>query len=522
MASAKAAYIPKLFTPAVAWAIFGAMVFGNFMAILDIQIVASSLNEIQAGMSASRSEVAWVQTSYLIAEVIAIPLSSLLSQMLSTRIYFSLCALGFAITSLMCGLAWNLESLLVFRALQGFVGGGMIPSSMAALFTLFPENKRAAPMVMIGMVSTLGPAIGPTFGGWLTTHFSWHWMFFINLAPGLLVAAQVFSGDDIDEADHSLFHRIDWLGLASMAVFLGSLEYFLDEGARNDWFSDEAVLSAFILMVVGGSIFFYRSFTAKHPIIDLRVFRDRNFAVSSLMTFVVGMVLYGMVYLTPVFLGQVRGMNSSEIGQIMMVMGITMFISSPFVGAVLPRFDARKTIFIGLTVAASGVFLNSNLTVQSDFDYFFWPQILRGMGLMLCLIVMSQLAMATLPLQQIKGASALYNLTRNIGGAIGLALINVSLDRLTALHVTELDARMTPANQAFMDRLNDLTQKFAGLGEGAEQAAFSVLYRDEHLQALTNAFNDLLLIVAILMFAIGFLVFLLKKPKPLMGGGEVH
>jgi DHA2 family multidrug resistance protein len=177
---------------------------------------------------------------------------------------------------------------------------------------------------------------------------------------------------------------------------------------------------------------------------------------------------------------------------------------------------------MGLTVAASGVFLNSNLTVQSDFDYFFWPQILRGMGLMLCLIVMSQLAMATLPLQQIKGASALYNLTRNIGGAIGLALINVSLDRLTALHVTELDATLTPANPAFMDRLDNLTQKFAALGDGAEQAAISVIYRDEHLQALTNAFNDLLLIVAILMFSIGFLVFLLKKPKPLMGGGEVH
>ena len=166
--------------------------------------------------------------------------------------------------------------------------------------------------------------------------------------------------------------------------------------------------------------------------------------------------------------------------------------------------------------------MNANLTVQSDYDFFFWPQILRGMGLMLCLIVMSQLAMATLKMQQIKGASALYNLTRNIGGAIGLALINVALDRLTSLHVSELDSKMTPANPAFMQRLDDLTKNFSALGDGAQQAAISVLYREEHLQALTNAFNDLLMIVAILMFAIGFLVFLLKKPKPLMGGGEVH
>jgi DHA2 family multidrug resistance protein len=522
MSMVKQAFVPRIFTPAVAWAIFGAMVFGNFMAILDIQIVASSLNEIQAGMSASRSEVAWVQTTYLIAEVIAIPLSSLLSQLLSTRIYFSLCALGFALSSLMCGLAWNLESLLFFRAIQGFVGGGMIPSSMAALFTLFPENKRSAPMVMIGMVSTLGPAIGPTLGGWLTTHFSWHWMFFINLAPGLLVASQVYSGDDIDEANPTLFNRIDWTGLVSMAVFLGCLEYFLDEGARHDWFADQSVLISFVAMVIGGSLFLYRSFTAKYPILDLQVFRDRNFAVSSLMTFVVGMVLYGMVYLTPVFLGQVRGMNSSEIGRIMMVMGITMFISSPFIGSILPRFDARKTIFIGLTVAATGVWMNANLTMQSDYDDFFWPQILRGMGLMLCLIVMSQLAMATLPMEKIKSASALYNLTRNIGGAIGLAFINITLDRLTAVHVTELDATMTPANPAFIDRIQDLMKQFAALGDGAEQAAISILYREEHLQALTSSFNDLLKIVAIAMFSIGFLVFLLKKPKPLMGGGEAH
>ena len=516
------AYVPRVFSPSVAWAIFGAMVLGNFMAILDIQIVASSLNEIQAGMNASRSEIAWVQTTYLIAEVIAIPLSGLLSRMLSTRIYFTLCALGFALSSLMCGFAWNLESLLVFRALQGFLGGGMIPSSMAALFTLFPENKRAAPMVMIGMVSTLGPSIGPTVGGWLTTNFSWHWMFFINLVPGLLVAAQVYSGDNIDEAEPSLFNRIDWAGLLSMAVFLGSLEYFLDEGPRQDWFADESVLIAFVAMIIGGVVFFYRSFTAREPIIDLSVFKDRNFAISSLMTFVVGMALYGMVYLTPVFLGQVRGMNSSQIGHIMMVMGLTMFCAAPFIGSILPRFDARKTIFIGLAITSLGVWTNAGLTLQSDYDFFFWPQIMRGMGLMLCLIVMSQLAMATLPLNKIKGASGLYNLTRNIGGAIGLALINTLLDRLTAIHVSSYDATMTPANPSFMDRLQGLTAQFAELGDGAEQAAYRVLYRDEHLQALTDGFNDLLIMLAVMLFLIGFLVFLLKKPAPLMGGGGGH
>ena len=239
---------------ATAWAMFGAMVFGNFMAILDIQIVASSINEIQAGLGASQSEVAWVQTIYLIAEVIAIPLSALLSNLLSTRNYFTISALGFSIASLMCGFAWNLESMLVFRAFQGFLGGGMIPTTMAALFVLFPREKQALPMVVVGMVSTLGPAIGPTLGGWLTTHFSWHWMFFINILPGLMIASLVYSAQDLDKPNPSLFSKIDWLGLASMAIFLGGLEFVLDEGPRNDWFSDHAILYTAIACIMAAAM----------------------------------------------------------------------------------------------------------------------------------------------------------------------------------------------------------------------------------------------------------------------------
>ena len=199
-----------------AWSAFCALIFGNFMAILDIQIVASSLNELQAGMSASSSEIAWVQTSYLIAEVIAIPLSGYLSRMMSTRIYFVISAVGFALSSLACALAWNLPSLLVFRTLQGFLGGGMIPTTMAALFMLFPLEKRTTPIVLVSMASTLAPAVGPTLGGYLTNHFSWHWMFLINLAPALIIASIVWAYLDIDKPDWKLWHVIDWLGLLDL------------------------------------------------------------------------------------------------------------------------------------------------------------------------------------------------------------------------------------------------------------------------------------------------------------------
>ncbi len=199
------------FAPKTAWVIFIAMIFGNFMAILDIQIVASSLNEVQAGMSASRYEVTWVQTVYLVAEIIAIPMSSIVCRVLSTRVYYTLCAIGFTISSLLCALAWNLESLLVFRAIQGFMGGGMIPTSMTALYILFPEAKRSLPLVLFGMISTLGPAIGPTIGGWLTNNFSWHWMFLINIVPGIIIATIIYSGPSIDRAYYSLIRTMDWL-----------------------------------------------------------------------------------------------------------------------------------------------------------------------------------------------------------------------------------------------------------------------------------------------------------------------
>lgn len=502
------------FAPRVAWVIFVAMIFGNFMAILDIQIVASSLNEIQAGMSASRYEVTWVQTVYLIAEIIAIPMSSIIAKILSTRTYYIICAIGFTISSLLCALAWNLESLLIFRALQGFMGGGMIPTSMTALFLLFSESKRALPLVLFGMVSTLGPAIGPTIGGWLTNSFSWHWMFLINIVPGIIIATIIYSNPNIDRANYSLLKQLDWFSLIGMAMFLGGLEYFLDEGARHDWFNDVGVRTAFGICILGGMVFFSRSLTRPNPLLDLSVFKNRNFTLSSMITFVIGMALYGLGYMIPVFLGQVREMNSSQIGHIMMVTGIVMFTFAPFLAWLIPNFDTRKTVFVGMILAGFGVWLNSHLSVQSDYDFMFWPQIFRGIGLMICLIVVSHLAMSTLPLSKVADASGIYNVMRNIGGAVGLALINSSLDWLTALHVTELNRYMTPENLVFVERLDQLTAQYSNqVGELADQLAISSIYRDIHYQAMTTSFNDLLRMLSLIMFVTAFLTLFMDKAK---------
>src|SRR5689334_15395212 len=241
---------------------FLVMVFGMFMAILDIQIVSASLTEIQAGLSASANEITWVQTAYLIAEVVMIPLSGYLSRALGTRILFALSAGGFTAASLMCGLSSNINQMIFWRAVQGFIGGGMIPTVFATAYTIFPRSKMGLVAPLIGLVATLAPTIGPTVGGYLTDALSWHWLFFINIVPGVAVTIAAIVLIDFDKPDWSLLRNFDWVGLVSMAGFLGALEYVLEEGPRNDWFGDESVLLLAWVSAISAVVFFVRVLTA--------------------------------------------------------------------------------------------------------------------------------------------------------------------------------------------------------------------------------------------------------------------
>jgi MFS family permease len=295
-------------------AAFLAMVFGMFMAILDIQIVSASLAEIQAGLSASADEISWVQTSYLIAEVVMIPLSGFLARVLSTRILFTIAAAGFTAASVLCATATTIDQMIVYRAIQGFIGGGMIPSVFAVAFSIFPPSKRGIVSPLIGLVATLAPTIGPTVGGYLSNAFTWHWLFLVNVGPGIIVTIAVFLLVDFDEPDHSLLKRFDYVGLGAMALFLGSLEYVLEEGPRYDWFDDRTISTFAILTAAGAMVFFWRALTAAQPIVELRAFKDRNFAFGSAFSFVMGIGLYGLTYLYPVYLSQVRGYDALMIG----------------------------------------------------------------------------------------------------------------------------------------------------------------------------------------------------------------
>ena len=501
---------------------FLCMVFGMFMAILDIQIVSASLAEIQAGLSASADEIPWVQTSYLIAEVIMIPLSGFLSRVISTRWMFTIAAGGFTLMSLMCATSTSIDEMIVWRALQGFIGGGMIPTVFASAFTIFPPSKRPIVSPMIGLVATLAPTIGPTVGGYLTDLFSWHWLFLVNIVPGIFVTVSTYLLVDFDKPNLDLFKHFDWFGLAFMAGFLGCLEYVLEEGPNHDWLADEAVFACAIVCAVSGVAFFWRAFTAREPIVDLRAFGDRNFAAGCIFSFVMGIGLYGLTYLYPVYLGRVRGYSALQIGETMFISGLAMFATAPIAGRFSGRADPRVLMAIGFSGFAAGTWIVTGLTKDWDFWELLLPQVLRGCSLMLCMIPINNIALGTLPPARMKNASGLYNLTRNLGGAVGLALINTLLNDRWDLHLARLHERFTWTNTAVLERLDTMRRQFEALGGDAGAQALKAMANTVRVQGLLMSFSDVFLVLTGLFLAMACATPLIRRPRAAPGAGAGH
>jgi len=502
---------------------FMAMCFGMFMALLDTQIVSASLAEIQAGLAASSDEIPGVQTAYLVAEVVAIPLSGFLSRALGTRMLFAVSSAGFTLASFMCGLTSSIDEMIVWRAVQGFIGGGMIPTVFASAFTVFPPSRQSTVTPIIGLIATLAPTVGPTVGGYLTEAFSWHWLFFINVIPGIAVTAAALALIDFDKPDYSLFDHFDWWGLLAMAGFLGALEFVLEEGPRNDWLQDGAITYAAIFSALSAVVFFYRAFTARVPIVDLRAFSNRNFAIGSMFSFVLGIGLYGLTYLYPVYLAQVRGYNSLMIGETMFVSGITMFVSAPVVGRLVAKFDPRLVLMAGFLLFAVGTLEMHYVTKDWDFWELFWPQIFRGVGLMFAMVPVTNAALGTLPPDRVKNASGLFNLTRNLGGAIGLAAINTILNDRMDLHLARLHDAANWARSPATEMLANLTARFHDFGSNASAMALKQMSLMARREATVMSFSDLFLLLTILFVGLAALVIVMKRPAVLAGTpGDAH
>jgi DHA2 family multidrug resistance protein len=501
---------------------FVAMCFGMFMAVLDIQIVSASLAEIQAGLAASRDEISWVQTSYLIAEVVAIPLSGFLSRALGTRIMFATAAAGFTISSLICGFTTSMNEMIFWRAVQGFIGGGMIPTVFASIYTIFPRSKQQMFVPIIGLVATLAPTIGPTVGGYLTDALSWHWLFFINVVPGIVVTTAALALIDFDAPDLSLFKHFDWWGLGFMAVFLGSLEYVLEEGTRYDWFDDQTITLLTVASAVSALAFLARVLTARSPIVDLTAYANRNFALGSLFSFVLGIGLYGLTYLFPLFLEEIRGDNALMVGETLFVSGIAMFLTAPVVGRLGSKVDPRILLMSGFAIFAVGAWQMTYVTKDWDFAQLLWPQIFRGVGLMLAMIPITNLALGTLPPERLKNASGLFNLSRNLGGAVGLAALNTVLNHRIDLHLARLHEAVTWGRQPAQEMMTNLTARFHDFGSDAQTMAIKQLMGLARQQGIVMAFADVFLMLAVLFVAFGALSLVMRRPAAAPGVAAGH
>lgn len=505
------------------WIGFIGMVFGMFMSILDIQIVNSSLQQIQAGLSATVDEITWIQTSYLIAEVIMIPLSGWLARAFSTRYLFVFSCAGFTIMSFACACAWDLNSMIVFRTFQGFFGGAMIPSVFAVIFMVFPYKMQSLLTIIVGLVVTMAPTCGPVLGGYLTENISWHAMFLINIIPGILVCSSTWFFGHFDDPDWSLLNVIDFPGIFYISLFLGSLQYILEEGTRSQWFESREIIFVSFVSALSAIAFFYRSLTTTYPIVDIRAFKNQNFAIGSFFSFVLGWGLYSVVYLLPLYLGVIKGLNSLQIGYYMMVTGLFQLISAPLAALLSRLIDLRLIMLIGLTLFGLGIWIDGHITNDWGYWEFFIPQAVRGLSLMLCFLPINTIALGTLPPEQVKNASGLYNLTRNLGGAIGLAVANTCLQNWTKAHFAQLRESVTFGNTKAQVMIQNFTLQLETFeNQDANVSALKMLNDLTQREANILAFNDVFIAIGCIYFVAILMIVFVKKVNPQTGSATAH
>jgi DHA2 family multidrug resistance protein len=508
---------PAVLSDGRKYLIFGVMAFGQFMALIDIQIVAASLNDVQSGLSAGPDEISWVQTGYLMAELVMIPFSAFLAQALSTRWLFALSAGLFTIASALCGMAWDINSMILFRVVQGFVGGAMVPTVFATGFALFTGRQRAMIPAILGMVSVLAPTLGPTVGGWLTDAIGWRSIFYVNIAPGIAVTVLSAWLIRVDRPNPAMLRRIDYSHLAAMAMCLGGLEYVLEEGPRHDWLSDPAILTGAWLSLVGLLLFLERSFNSGGPIVRLTPFRNPTFVFACVFNLVIGFGLYSATYLVPVFLGRVRDYNSLQIGLTVVVTGVAQVASVVVAARLSQRVDQRKMITAGLILFATSLWLTSQVTVDWGFSAFLAPQALRGFAIMLCIVPSVNMALSGFGATELRYASGLFNLMRNLGGAVGIAVVNTLLQDLTRIHVARMGESLGAAARSAPDFVGALAARIgqrAGDSAQALLAAQGEFARLVGRYALTSAFEEVFRLMAWLFLAALVLVPFCKPAPP--------
>lgn len=484
--------------PVTLWLGFVVMCVGMFMAILDIQVVATSLPTIQAAIGVAPDQMSWVQTAYLIAEVIAIPLTGFLTRAFTMRWLFVVAVTVFSLASLGCALSEDFGTLIFWRVIQGFSGGTLIPGVFSAVFLLFPANRQSVATTIAGVLAVLAPTVGPIVGGWITQTYSWHWLFLINLAPGVVCALLAVWLLPRDQPNPGEVRRLDFVSLILMAMALAALEIALKEAPQRGWISP-LVIGLALLSIASGVAFVRRSLGATHPVVELRTLSNRSFMIGCILSFVLGIGLFGSVYLMPVFLAFVRGHGPLAIGSIMLVTGLAQLATAPVAVVMERRMEARLMTAMGFALFALGLGLSAFQTSETDFDAMLWPQILRGVAIMLCLLPPTRLALGNLQPSQVPDASGLFNLMRNLGGAIGLALIDTVIYGRAPVLGREIVARLQAGDVETAQALGIPAAVFASrLGQPIDPATTAALAPLVEKLALVHAINEAWAMIAVL------------------------
>jgi DHA2 family multidrug resistance protein len=499
------------------WIAVMSVMLGAFMAVLDIQITNSSLKDIQGALSATLEEGSWISTSYLVAEIIMIPLTAWLVQLLSARRLAVWVSCGFLLSSMLCSMAWSLDSMIVFRALQGFTGGALIPLAFTMTLIKLPEHHRAKGMALFAMTATFAPSIGPTLGGWLTENYGWQYIFYINIPPGLLMIAGLLYGLEKKASHWELLKSTDYAGIVTLGVGLGCLQVFLEEGHRKDWLESHLIVSLGSIALVSLITFVILQLSKPEPLINLRILGERNFGLSSISSVGMGVGLYGSIYLLPLYLAQIQGYNAQQIGEVIMWMGIPQLFLIPLVPQLMKVIPPKLLCAIGFGLFGFASFASGALNLDFAGPQLNQIQIVRALGQPMIMVTISLIATVYIQPKDAGSASSLFNILRNLGGAVGIALLSTLLDARTKTYFDYLREAIVPSNPQVAERMALLTDKL-----GNEQAALGRLSEITHQQASIMAYNDAFHFVGIAL-GISMIAVLLTKALPVgVKGGAAH
>jgi MFS transporter, DHA2 family, multidrug resistance protein len=520
--SPSAAASPGRASPVIWIAIFAAMI-GAFMAILNIQITNASLLNIEGGIGTGVDNGSWISTSYLIGEIIVIPLTDYLSRVFSFRRIILGFATLFALFSVACAFTHDLPSMIAMRGLQGFFGGVLIPMAFTLVFTKLPKTQQPIGLAMFSLAVTFAPAIGPTIGGYLTENYGWQTIFFVNVVPTVVMVTTLFFTLERQPMQLGLLKEGDWLGIATMAIGLSALQSVLEEGNKDDWFGSPFIVRLAVIAAVSLSLFIWIELTVEKPLLKLRLLAQRNFGVGTIAAVFLGFALFGSVYLLPAYLGQVQGYNSEQIGSVLAWTGLPQLLLIPLVPKLMQRFDARYIAATGLLLFAVSSFMNIEMSLDYAGDQLFIPNIVRAIGQALTLAPLSAVTLGSVAPQDAPAASGISNMMRNLGGAIGTAVLATIVTKREQFHSNIIGQSVDLGREEVRSRIAQMTDYFLAHGvsdpAAAHQQAIIALGNVVKRQALVLGFSDTFAVIGIVLVLAAIAILSLRKVTAGAAGG---